>query len=371
MKKNLLVFALLFFSIQLSFGQKKSAAIIKQEAAEAFENENYELTVSKVNQLSSTFKEVPPVYLAYRIKALSAIISKSPYKDYQPIETTRNFIASYLTRFAQKRDNNYNSILEIKDVFETYPKTESAFVATKKAKELEESERKRKEILEAEIQRKKVLRDNIVRDSLALVNAARAKLKFTQDSLQAIKQADIDRVNSQKAAVQLAKEQKAQGIIDRKNLKAYNFKNNTFSNLGVISGEIAKYGLLFEHGGGKNFLGYHIAARSSLIPKNDILNGNVVENRTEVDLGPNLKLSNYLYLNLGVGYGFYNYANRNDYSSQTANLEMETYLVTSGGIMIRLGRLINISGGVSFMDIDKGFYKPEITAGLTFNLKSN
>jgi hypothetical protein len=49
---------------------------------------------------------------------------------------------------------------------------------------------------------------------------------------------------------------------------------------------------------------------------------------------------------------------------------MEKYLVTSGGLTIRLGRLINISAGASFMDIDKGLYTPEITAGLTFNLKS-
>lgn len=371
MKRKLLVFTLLFFSIQLSFAQKKSVAILKQEAAQAYENENYELTVSKVNQLSSVFKEVPPQYLAFRIKALNTIVAQNPYKDYSAIETTRNFISSYLAKFAKKRDSYYNSILEIRDVFETYPKSESVFIAKKKANELEEIERKRKAALEAELQRKKILRDNIIRDSLALVNAARAKLKFTQDSLQAIRQADIDRVNNQKAAEQLAKQQKAQAIIDKRNLKAYNFRNNTFSNLGVISGEVAKYGLLFEHGGGRNFLGYHIAARTSLIPKNDIVSGKVVENRTEVDLGPNLKLSNYVYLNLGAGYGFYNYANRNDYASQTPGLEMETYLVTSGGIMIRLGRLINISGGVSFMDIDKGFYKPEITAGLTFNLKSN
>jgi hypothetical protein len=37
--------------------------------------------------------------------------------------------------------------------------------------------------------------------------------------------------------------------------------------------------------------------------------------------------------------------------------------------MIRISKVININGGVSFMDIDKEFYKPEITFGLSFNLK--
>ncbi|RZL45158.1 MAG: hypothetical protein EOO93_27140 [Pedobacter sp.] len=369
MKKNLLFFALLFFSLQFSFAQK-SASTIKQEASEAFENGEYELTVTRVNQLSSVFKQVLPQYLAYRIKALGAIVSGNPYDSYQRLETTRSFISSFLKKFAGKDDPNYNSILEIRDVFDTYPKTETSFIATKKAKEQEAINKKNLELKAAEIKRKKELRDLVIRDSMAVIYAANARIKYSSDSIQAVKQAEIDRVKRQNSAIQAEKGRKAQEIVDKKNARIHNFRYNTFSNLGVIIGDVAKYGILFEHGGGNNFLGYHIALRTSAVAKQDILSGKVVKHRTEFDVGPNIKLSNYLYLNLGAGYGYYNYPNRNDYSSQPPSMEMQTYLVTSGGLMIRLGRLINLSSGVSFMDIDKGFYKPEIVAGLTFNLKS-
>ena len=53
----------------------------------------------------------------------------------------------------------------------------------------------------------------------------------------------------------------------------------------------------------------------------------------------------------------------------TLSLEKTGYLLATSGLMVRISRLININGGVSFMDIDKEFYKPEITFGISFNLK--
>ncbi|AOW11014.1 SH3 domain-containing protein [Flavobacterium gilvum] len=140
-----------------------------------------------------------------------------------------------------------------------------------------------------------------------------------------------------------------------------------FSSLGIHSGEIAKYGLLYESGGNKT-VGFHISARTSFTPEEDILNGSGIENKTEIELGPNFRLSNRLYLNIGAGYGYYDKVIRNDYAG-TLSLEKTGYLVTSSGLMIRINRVININGGVSFMDIYNAFYKPEITFGVSFNLK--
>jgi hypothetical protein len=71
---------------------------------------------------------------------------------------------------------------------------------------------------------------------------------------------------------------------------------------------------------------------------------------------------------VGAGYGYYDKVIRNDYAG-TITLEKTGYLVATSGLMIRISKVININGGVSFMDIDKEFYKPEITFGLSFNLK--
>lgn len=144
-------------------------------------------------------------------------------------------------------------------------------------------------------------------------------------------------------------------------------KLSSFSSLGLQSGEIAKYGLLYERGG-KSFIGFHMAIRTSLTSEEDILDGSVTENKSEIDLGPNFKISRHVYLNLGAGYGMYSFMSRNDYSG-TSEIKKTGYLVTSAGLMIRLGKVVNINGGASFMDIDKDIYKPEIIFGLSFNLK--
>lgn len=141
----------------------------------------------------------------------------------------------------------------------------------------------------------------------------------------------------------------------------------SFSSLGIQSGEIAKYGLIYERGG-KRTVGFHISARTSNTSEEEILNGSGIENKTEIDLGPNFKLFNRFYLNIGVGYGYYDKILRNDYAG-TLSLEKTGYLLATSGVMIRISRVININGGVSFMDVDKAFYKPEITFGISFNLK--
>ena len=144
-------------------------------------------------------------------------------------------------------------------------------------------------------------------------------------------------------------------------------KLSSFSSLGFQSGEIAKYGLVYERGG-KRTVGFHISARTSNTSEEDILNGSGTENKTEIELGPNLRIFNRFYLNIGAGYGYYDKILRNDYAG-TLSLEKTGYLLATSGVMIRISRVININGGVSFMDVDKAFYKPEITFGISFNLK--
>lgn len=145
-------------------------------------------------------------------------------------------------------------------------------------------------------------------------------------------------------------------------------KLSSFSSIGFQSGEIAKYGLLYERGG-KRTVGFHISARTSNTSEEEILNSLGIANKTEADLGPNFELFNRFYLNVGVGFGYYDKILRNDYAG-TLSLEKKGYLLATSGVMIRISRVININGGVSFMDVDKAFYKPEMSFGISFNLKN-
>ena len=361
----------LLLGFNIAKAQKPDLNSIKNQANAAFEAGEFETTISLVNQMQSLFKQIPPSYQSLRIKALSIIVARNTLPDFQRIVTTRKFIDAYLNNPSSKNDPSFNAVDAINDVFNLYPKDERAFLALIEAKKNEqklEDERKAREAEKARFLK-------IEADSIAALNALEAARIAEIQRLQRIKSDSIARFyaldNERLNQIELERI-RAQASIDAKKAeKNNNFKTRPFSNFGFQSGEIAKYGLLYEYGGGKKFLGFHITARTSLPAEQDVLSGKIVENRNELDLGPSFKLSDWLFLNLGGGYGFYNYVFRNDFAGETARVEMEPYLVTSGGLMIRLGRLINLSGGVSFMDIDKGLYKPEITGGLSFNFKSN
>lgn len=100
-----------------------------------------------------------------------------------------------------------------------------------------------------------------------------------------------------------------------------------------------------------------------------MLNQIETKNKTEIELGPNIKIFKRLFWNIGFGYGFYDRITNNDYAN-ILTLEKTGYSVATSGLMFRLTRVISINGGASFMDIEKDFYKPEITFGISFNLKS-
>ncbi len=145
-------------------------------------------------------------------------------------------------------------------------------------------------------------------------------------------------------------------------------KLGSFSSIGFQSGEIAKYGFIYERGGIKT-VGFRISARTSLTSEQDIFNGAATKNKTEIELGPNFRILNRLYLNIGFGYGYYERLLNNDFAGDVF-LEKTGYSVATTGLMFRISRTININGGASFMDIEKDFYKPEFTFGVTYNLKN-
>lgn len=364
MQKIIIFTSILLLFLQTSIAQKKDVRILISESKGAYEQEDFETSKNKILEAKLLFKSnPPPIVLSLEILSKSEIIKKNPLNDYSQIENTRKLVNIYLKNPKAKTDKYYNTVKIENQVLNSYPKDQSSFLELKQQKKLEEIAKKEAIVIAAAVAKARedamsVIRENKrISDSIKNENArieaeknriANAKTKAKNDS--------IKRENEIKAEE-----------VRKKQVKKERRKLTPFSSLGFFSGEIAKYGLLYESGG-KRTVGFHMSVRTSNISEEVILNSSGIENKTEADLGPNFKIFNRLHLNIGVGYGYYQKPLRNDYAG-TLNLEKTGYLLATSGLMIRINKVININGGVSFMDIDKAFYKPEITFGIAFNLK--
>jgi hypothetical protein len=366
MKKTIIFsfFFLLFF--QFSFSQNL-VNLKYDEAVQAYKNKNFESAVSKIKEIKPLYTTVPPKVSYLEIMAKNEILKSDLANDFAMIDGLRKLTAYYLKVNVNRKNDNYTNIKYVSLELNNYPKDIATFNAIKLQKEQDELLRKQQ--LEKEAAEEKVRKE---REELE------AKVKQEKEAIIKQEQIEKDRIRNEAAAVEREKNRlvavKANEIIAKDSEKhrkqmdrEYNRRLNSFTSLGFQSGEIAKYGLLYESGG-KKTIGFRMAARTSLTSQEDILNGSSLENKTEVELGPNFKLFKHFYLNVGAGYGYYDKVIRNDYAG-TITLEKTGYLVATSGLMIRISKVININGGVSFMDIDKEFYKPEITFGLSFNLK--
>ncbi len=371
MKKNyksiLIITCLLLTSIS-SFAQTDIDAK-RILAFEAFENEEYEMVNSIIKEIKPLFKSYPLNLHGIEIVSKYEIIQKDPTKDFDLLDGTRKSIMVYLENPTSVNNDNYSQVLKAKYKLETYPADRMTFMA--KVDEIKKEEEKRKlqeekDRKEREIKEKQEEQERIVQLEIERVNLEREKIEAE------IKRKEQEVINEKRRLEneKIADENRIkQEKINKKEAREYRFKYKTFSNLGLIAGEIATYGLLYETGGANNFIGFRMALRSSLTPEEDIQNGMVTENRNEIDLGPSFKIANWLFLNLGGGYGYMNFVQNDDYYDNIATVEKREYFTGSAGLMVRLSRVISISGGASFMDIDQDTYTPEYTVGLSFNLK--
>jgi hypothetical protein len=201
-----------------------------------------------------------------------------------------------------------------------------------------------------------------VADALALKIKTEQEAKIAEDKkIQIDKEESIRKENEAKYYSDLRIQE---AKIERRKAR---IEQHSFSNIGYQGGTIAPYGISYECAGQSAF-GFHISARSSIADEQDILDGSVVENKTEVDLGPSLRLFTNFYLNLGVGYGIYNYKKTDDYSG-ASTVEKGNYIESSFGFMKKFGKSINVNAGLSYMDIYENFYTPEVIFGISVNLE--
>jgi hypothetical protein len=370
MKISKLIFlaSFLIFLVSASGNAQNEDLIKRDKVVEAFNQKEHALAVNIIKDIKPQFKSWPLNMLGIEIISKHELLKKEPYNDYRRIEELRDLVDQYLASPKTNNDQNLEEVIEIKYRLQSFPENEQEFL-----NKVEEMKRKA-EVAQIEIEKRK--EEQRLREEQEAVER--------EVSLQAARvQAEKDRIAAEKARIErekLERERNAREAIaesenrarrekeTKKANRKYRLKTQTFSSLGLITGEIGKYGLLYETGGGSKTIGFRIALRSSLVPEEDILNGSVIENRNEVDLGPNVKLAKFLFLNVGGGYGFSQFKTT-DFYRDTDKVDYEEYFTASAGLTIRLGRVVNLSGGASFKDIDQDISEPEYTLGLTFNLK--
>lgn len=408
------------FLIQLSFSQNSDESKY-EEAKEAYYSENYEEANSLIKEVKKSYKSIPPKVAYLEILIKNKIIELDPYKDFSLIDDTRKLVKIYKNKYVKIQNEKYQEIIQIGESLNQYPKDLNSFNEIKEQKQKElalEKEQLEKKALElkqkAEADRiKKIEEDRINRIVTDRKNKLRpytnpamfseyelarfSESEFNEKLEKAIQESIIKKeeekiakeienqrlaklqpyiiyVNSNdKYNIGTYSEERFEEIFEKAkaDFKAAEKRNKpqlgSFSSFGFQSGEIAKYGFIYESGGRKT-VGFRFTGRTTLASEEEILNGTIVENKTEIELGPNFKLFNRIYFNIGVGYGYYDRLINNDYAGELF-IEKTGYTVATTGLMFRLSRIISINGGASFMDIDKDFYKPEITFGISFNLK--
>ena len=420
MKFKFFLTILFSFLFQLSISQNSGESKY-EEAKEAFYLENYDEASSLIKEAKKSYKSIPPRVAYLEILINDKLIENNPYNDFLILDETRKLVKIYKNKYVKFQNDKYQKVLQIGENLNQYPKDLASFNTLKEAKQKEialEKEIKEKQALEAkqkaEAERiKKIEEDKIKR----IVSDRKDRLRpyvnpetFSEYELARLSESEFNEQLDKAIRESIAKKEDEKKIKELENhrltklqpylayvnsydtynlgtfsekrfeeifdkaksdFKAAEKRNRpqlgSFSSIGFQSGEIAKYGLIYERGGRKT-VGFRFTGRTSLTAEEDILNGTIVENKTEIELGPNFKIFKRLYFNIGVGYGFYDRLMNNDYAGELYT-EKTGYTVATTGLMFRLSRVISINGGASFMDIDKDFYKPEITFGISFNLK--
>ena len=418
------IYSILFivFCFQFTFSQK---TIDKkyEKVKELFNEENYLEADSLIKEVKRPYKSVPPRVAHLEILIKDKLIKTVTEIDFSLIEETKKLVANYKSKFVKYQNDNYKEVVKIGNELNKYPKDLASFNAIKEAKQKEialDKEIKEKQALEAkqkaEAERiKKLEEDKIKRivsdrkdrlrpyvnpETFSEYELARlSEIEFNEQLDKAIRESIAKKEEEKKIKEienhRLTKlqpylsyvnsydtynlgtfsEKRFEEIFDKakSDFKAAEKRNRpqlgSFSSIGFQSGEIAKYGFIYESGGIKT-VGFRISARTSLTSEQDILNGTATKNKTEIEIGPNFRILNRLYLNIGFGYGYYERLLNNDFAGDVF-LEKTGYSVATTGLMFRISKAININAGAAFMDIDKDLYKPEFTFGVTYNLKKN
>ena len=123
MKKIITLAFILIATTQFAFAQQAIAKIKYEEAEEAYTANNFELTVTKLNEVETILKSTNPRVMYLKIMAQNAIINKNPYKDFEILKSTRFLINKYLKDYETLPDNEdkYRDIYKVSEALKKLP----------------------------------------------------------------------------------------------------------------------------------------------------------------------------------------------------------------------------------------------------------
>ncbi len=129
MKKIITLITIFILVCNVSFAQNTIAKLKFEDAEEAYTNNNFELTLSKIKEVEKLLNSSNPKLLYLEVMAQSKIIEKNPLKDYNIIKAARKSSEKYLRAYDNLPDNEdkYRDIYKISEKLNSYPKNEIEF----------------------------------------------------------------------------------------------------------------------------------------------------------------------------------------------------------------------------------------------------
>jgi hypothetical protein len=147
--KKIIFLTLLLFIVQIAYTQNNTVAKFKfEEAEQAFVNNDYKQTISKLDEAEVLLKATNPKILHLKISAQFKLIEQDPYNDYRIVENAKKLSANYLKEYGEISGNEdkYREIYIIGEYLKNLPNTIQEFNNKKNEKLTKEETKKSNEI---------------------------------------------------------------------------------------------------------------------------------------------------------------------------------------------------------------------------------
>ena len=130
MKKLLTLAFILIATAQFAFSQQAIAKIKYEEAEEAYAAKNYQLTISKLNEVETLLKSTNPRVMYLKILAQYEYAITVVLSNYHLLEDTKQLCKKYLKEYESIPDNEdkYREVYKKFEILNTYPEDKNAFI---------------------------------------------------------------------------------------------------------------------------------------------------------------------------------------------------------------------------------------------------
>jgi hypothetical protein len=122
MKKIILFAIFIIATVQFSSAQNAIAKLKFEEAEEAFVKEEYQTTITKLEEVEKILGNVNPLIMYLRVKTQNELIVGDPYEQFELMQSLKKNCEYYLTRYEGFNDieDKYKEVYLISEYFKLY-----------------------------------------------------------------------------------------------------------------------------------------------------------------------------------------------------------------------------------------------------------